>query len=156
MSSYRFANTERRFWFPLLAWIVLIYLFSTNSFSSSETSRFIVPLLKFLFPWLTASQLALGHLICRKGGHLLEYFVLGVLAWRTLGTGQTSQMKARMLVTSMIVLVALSDEFHQSFVPSRTSSVNDVGYDLVGGLAALFLISKPRNETRSLHSYSIL
>ena len=44
------------------------------------------------------------------------------------------------LVLVGLVLFAISDEFHQSFVPGRTASFMDIGLDLIGifcGLAVL-------------------
>jgi VanZ family protein len=43
---------------------------------------------------------------------------------------------------SLIVIYALLDEYHQSFVPSRTGSVYDSLIDSLGGLAALILVSR--------------
>ena len=57
---------------------------------------------------------------------------------------------------ALVLVVAVSDEFHQSFVPSRTSALTDVGYDFAGGMAALLLMSRLRNETRPLPSHSVL
>ena len=37
----------------------------------------------------------------------------------------------------LIVLHALLDEYHQSFVPSRTGSLYDSGIDIAGGLIGL-------------------
>ena len=39
---------------------------------------------------------------------------------------------ANTLILIGLVLFAVSDEFHQSFVPGRTASLMDVGLDLVG------------------------
>jgi VanZ family protein len=41
----------------------------------------------------------------------------------------------------LVVAYALSDEFHQSFYPSRTASIYDSMIDSVGGLAALVLLT---------------
>jgi VanZ family protein len=39
---------------------------------------------------------------------------------------------ANTLILIGLVLFAVSDEFHQSFVPGRTASLMDVGLDLIG------------------------
>jgi VanZ family protein len=143
-------------WIAPLLWIVVIFLFSTDSFSASGTSRFIVPALKFLLPFLSPEQLALGHAVCRKAGHVLEYFVLGIFLCRAFSRGSTDWMRTGFFAMALLLVVALSDEFHQSFVPSRTSALTDVGYDFAGGMAALLLMSRLRNETRPLPSHSVL
>ena len=154
MSLSRSPSTSR--WIALLAWIAVIFFFSTDSFSGSETSRIIVPVLKFLFPFLSPEQLNLGHAVCRKAGHVLEYFVLGVLVWRALHPDQAAWAKARLLAVGLVLTIALSDEFNQAFVPSRTSALTDVGYDVIGGMATLMLMSRLRNEPRALHSHPVL
>jgi VanZ family protein len=137
-------------------WIFAIFVFSTDSFSSGETSRIIVPALKFLFPSLSPEQLQMAHLICRKAGHVLEYLVLGVLAWRATSTTPFTGIKPEWLTAGLVLAVALSDEFHQSFVPSRTSALGDVGYDFFGGLLGLALMLRLRNEPRTIPSHSVL
>jgi VanZ family protein len=154
MSLSRLRTTSR--WLPLLLWIVVIFCFSTDTFSSAETSRIIVPTLKFAFPFLSPAQLEIGHLVCRKAGHLLEYFVFGILVWRAWSPADAGPMRPTWLMPVLILAVALSDELHQLFVPSRMSALTDVGYDLTGGILALLLMARLRNETRTLHSHSVL
>jgi VanZ family protein len=42
------------------------------------------------------------------------------------------------------LIVAIADEIHQSFIPTRDASITDVFLDLIGIALALFLISKCR------------
>jgi VanZ family protein len=140
----------------LLVWIFAIFLFSTDSFSSGETSRVIVPALKFLFPALSPEHLQVSHLICRKAGHILEYFVPGVPAWRATAATPALWIRPELLTVGLVLVVALSDEFHQSFVPSRTSALGDVGYDFFGGVMGLLLMLRLRNEPGTLPSHSVL
>lgn len=135
-------------WIALLAWIGVIFWFSTDSFSSAGTSRFLVPALQFLFPFFSPDQLEIAHAICRKAAHVLGYFILGVLAWRAISSAPLS--------LALVLAVAAGDEFHQSFVPSRTGTWMDVGYDLVGGMTGLLLMLRLRNETRDLPSHTVL
>jgi len=141
---------------PVLVWLLVIFCFSTDTFSSAHTSGIIIPTLKFVFPSLSPAQLDIGHIICRKAGHLLEYFVLGILVWRAWIPVQSGSMRPMLLMTALILAVALSDEFHQLFVPSRGSAWTDVGYDVIGGAIALMLMARFRNESRTLHSHSVL
>jgi VanZ family protein len=111
--------------------------------------------LKFLFPSFSPDQLQVAHVICRKAGHVLEYFVLGVLAWRATSTTPFA-VRPEWLTVALVLAVALSDEFHQSFVPSRTGALGDVGYDFFGGLMGLTLMLRLRNEPRTIPSHSVL
>jgi VanZ family protein len=69
----------------------------------------------------------------KKGGHALGYLLLGQAF--LYGIGQ--RKKAPWLALGLCILYAISDEFHQSFVPGRTSRVMDVGIDTLGSLVGL-------------------
>ena len=43
------------------------------------------------------------------------------------------------LALLLVVIYALLDEFHQSFVPSRTASIYDSAIDIAGGLTVLLV-----------------
>lgn len=80
------------------------------------------------------------HALIRKAGHVIEYFVLGLLLFRTFRGGSISSWNWRWSFFAVIVVVlwAASDEFHQSFVSTRTASAVDVGIDTAGGIFAQF------------------
>lgn len=123
---------------PVLLWMVFIFLMSTGEFTTENTSRFIEPVLRFLLPWAAPHTIAVLHGTIRKGGHLTEYFILGLLLFRAFRGDSKDQIDWRWAVWAMavVVLYASSDEFHQSFVPGRTASPIDVGIDTVGGIIA--------------------
>jgi VanZ family protein len=76
--------------------------------------------------------------ILKKGGHLVGYALLSISYWRALGFRQ----KQRWLAWCLTILYALTDEFHQSFVPGRYPSIWDVLlYDNLGALTSLWLLS---------------
>ena len=139
-SSLSAAKRFRQYWLPLLLMLTAIFFFSTDSFSSDQTSRFIVPILKFLAPNLSAVQVEFWHHVVRKAAHITEYCVLGILIYRALRLDVRSPATLRVVTVASVALVALLDEFHQSFVPSRTSSIFDVGYDCIGGVMAILLL----------------
>jgi VanZ family protein len=159
MRSERLENTEMswraRAWryVPLLLWMVLIFIFSTGGMSASNTSRIIRPLLLWLFPDITEERLLLAHFIVRKVAHFTEYAVLAVLAARAFSTSTRKTLHRGWFPASLalVVLYALSDEFHQRFVPSRTGSVYDSLIDMSGGLTALLLLllRQRRRDKRS-------
>jgi VanZ family protein len=137
-----------RAWTPVVLWMGFIFLMSTDVASASHTSRIIEPLLRLLHPDITPAGLDLGHLIARKCGHLSEYAVLALLARRALaksaaGTGWSWPAVAG--AWAIATAYAVTDEFHQAFVASRTSSAGDVLIDAIGaaaGLAAWFLLQR--------------
>src|SRR5436190_12892261 len=146
MSLYPSKNTKKSLaWFPVIAWMVVIFFFSTDTFSAAHTAGLIEGVLKFLFPSMTLSQLIFWHSVCRKVGHVTEYSILGFLAWRAFSTYPWGGVKPKLIAAAFVLAFAFSDELHQLFVPSRTSSLTDVGYDFIGGLIVLILLPRSRN-----------
>ena len=139
-------------WLPAIAWACLISFLSTDVFSSDHTSRFIIPVLHLLIPQASAETLELMHAIIRKSAHLTEYFILGVLLHRAL-RGDERGWKLRWALWAIAIAAAYAslDEFHQSFVPSRTASPWDALIDTIGGSTAQIVMrlwnSKKGNVT---------
>jgi len=126
-----------KYWLPVVVWTGLIFLGSTDVLSAEHTSRFLVPFLRWLDPQISWAALNSIQIIIRKLGHLTEYAILATLLWRAL---VSVHWKSSMLLTISLVgcaIFAASDEFHQSFVPSRTPSVHDVMIDICGAIIGL-------------------
>jgi VanZ family protein len=119
--------------------MALISLASSNEFSAGNTSRIVRPLLLWLFPNITEESLTLTHFLVRKAAHITEYAVLGWLSARAFAGSGHEFLRQRWFIAglTLVVLHALLDEYHQSFVPSRTGSLYDSGIDIVGGLVGL-------------------
>ena len=126
---------------PLIIWIVVILGLGSSLGSMNETSRYIRPLLDFLFPSSTPETLTYIHGIIRKLAHIVEYAFLGFLAFRAFQILAGDRLKAAIFALVLAVAVALMDEFQQSFNPSRTSSPYDVLLDIVGASAIILLYS---------------
>lgn len=127
---------------PLLVWMALIFFFSTGELSAGNTSRIVRPLILWLFPGTSEETLGLVHFFVRKGAHFTEYAVLALLAARAFLSSSQPPLRRHWFMWSLtlVVLYALSDEFHQTFVPSRTGSIYDSMIDITGGLTALLLL----------------
>ena len=129
-----------KYWMPAFLWMALIFLGSTDVLSAEHTSRFLVPFLRWLDPQITWATLNLAQTIIRKLGHVTEYAILAALLWRALRSGTDWKSKTWILFVVVWIgcaIFAASDEFHQSFVPSRTSSLHDVMIDICGALIGL-------------------
>jgi len=124
---------------PVIVWMFLIFAGSSDALSAEHTSRFLVPFLRWLDPSLSFETIATIHFTLRKLGHFTEYFILAALLWRALrGTFNALSRRLISAVTFLIAAAfAASDEFHQAFVPSRTSTVHDVMIDCVGAICAV-------------------
>jgi VanZ family protein len=127
-----------------MAWLAFISYASSGDFSAGNTSRIIGPLVLWLFPRTSPETLAVIHFITRKIAHFAEFAILGFLAARAFRTSPRAAIASRwfLICVTLIVVYALVDEYHQSFVPSRTASVWDSFIDMAGGLTALVIIRK--------------
>jgi VanZ family protein len=143
---------------PLVAWLIFISVASSDSFSANNTSRIIGPLVLWLFPNTSPETLAVIHFVTRKVAHFTEYAILAYLAARAFRTSPRPALANRWFLASLALVVcyALLDEYHQSFVPSRTASIYDSFIDMMGGLVALLVIRRryrsraPFNKTPPL------
>lgn len=127
-----------RAWIPTLLWLCVLALFSTDTFSAEHTGSVLTKILHALFGRISSRLFQEIHFLVRKTAHFVSYGTLGAFAffsWRA-----TFPMQRRWTIrwsTMALALVAVAaglDEFHQSFVPSRTSSLHDVFLDLMGGI----------------------
>lgn len=138
---------------PVVFWIAVIFFLSSDQGSMSQTSRFIRPLLEFLFPAAPEETLLIYHGYIRKAAHFTEYAILAFLAVRALSTPSAVRLHKWRYVLALLLVVAVAtiDEFHQSFEISRTGSIIDVILDISGGIvmiATLFLLKLPRIKHR--------
>lgn len=157
-------------WLPAVVWLGLIVVESTASLSAENTSRILYPLLHFLFN-LDPVRFLTWHAVLRKTGHVIGYAVLSLLLFRAWRATLPIRPDPRWSIVwarvsfAMTALVASLDEWHQSFIPSRTGSVRDVVLDSTAALGAqigLFLWLRrhgndkpdPSSTGTALHAYS--
>ena len=142
-------------WIAAILWMVLIAIESTDWLSFEHTSRILYPLLHFLIG-LDLARFEVVHHYIRKCGHFVGYFALSFLlfrAWRaTLRLPWAPRWTLRWATIAffMSALVASLDEWHQTFIPSRTGAISDVILDSCAALTAqvlifLYLTWKPRS-----------
>jgi len=122
--------------------MALIFYGSGDRGSFEHSSRILGPILRWLFPHLSDETLHSLVFMARKCGHLSEYAVLALLLWRALHWGRRNgaagwRWQEPGLALALAALYAASDEFHQSFVPSRQASIWDVMLDSCGAGLAL-------------------
>jgi VanZ family protein len=131
-----------RYWLPLVAWIAVIFTASTDVFSAQHTGSVIESIIASIIGHpLPSDQFEPLHFAIRKLAHLAEYAILGALAFRALRRNDRGwSMRWAMTAIAIAAVVAATDEFHQSFVPSRGASPVDVGIDTVGAAIAQLMI----------------
>ena len=92
-------------------------------------------------PHLHVTEGALD-LVLRKCAHVTVYALLAMACVRGLahhGLGQRAQLLGG---GAMALAYAISDEFHQTFVPGRSGAPRDVAIDLIGIAAGLLLLAR--------------
>ena len=149
-----------KYWLPVLGWLVVTFIGSTNVMSVEQTSPFIVPFLLWLKPGMTQQNIWEIIVFMRHCAHLSEYAILAFLTWRALRWGISASMRMSTLCGVVLLgcaLFAATDEFHQTFVKSRTPSVRDVLLDVAGAslgllIAAIFAKQRPKYSRTSTQS----
>jgi len=120
-------------WFPSAIWLAVIVVESTNLGSAEHTSRILYPIFHFLFG-VDPARSAAWNAFLRKVGHFVGYFTLSVLlfrSWRAtlprLSTRWCLQWATVAFLSAS--LVAVLDEWHQSYLKARTGTLSDVLLD---------------------------
>ena len=78
--------------------------------------------------------------IAAIAGHFVAYSVLAIFIRVAIGGLQPGR-RADVIAIALATLYGISDEFHQSFVPGRDSSVFDVAIDLLGASAGVIALN---------------
>jgi VanZ family protein len=137
-------------WWPVVVWLGIIRLESTDMASSSNTSGLLYAVLSFLVPHINPQYVELVNEALRKTGHFLGYGILGALvffALRNTNRDRNAPLLLRrwgiylhdswrvewlLLGMGVTVITASLDEIHQSFMASRTGRWQDVVLDACG------------------------
>jgi VanZ family protein len=106
------ASRALSLWLPVIVWAAVIFAFSS------------IPSL--------GTGLGVWDTILRKGAHMTEYAILGLLLLRALGR--------ELPALAVGVTYAISDEVHQHFVRGRHASPIDVLVDTVGLAIGIFVV----------------
>jgi VanZ family protein len=132
-------------WIAAALWLILIAIESSALLSAHNTSRFLFPLLHFIFG-MDWDHFEVWHFFIRKTGHVVGYAILSTLlfrAWRATLPAMADVRWAPRWATIAVLgtaFVASLDEWHQSFLPSRTGRWQDVVLDTCAGIAAQLII----------------
>lgn len=130
----------------------MIFFLSSGQGAMSNTSRFIRPLLEFLFPNSPEEIINIYHGYIRKCAHVTVYSALAFFAFRAFSTSAKYFLQNFWFPVSLILvfIIASLDEYNQSFLASRTSSPYDVLLDTLAGffMLTILLFYKNRRKNR--------
>ncbi|HYN15399.1 MAG TPA: VanZ family protein [Terriglobales bacterium] len=130
------------YWVPAVAWMAMVLGASSDPFSAKNTGEILHAVLAWIFGQMNAATFGLVHFLVRKSAHFTEYAILSALWFRAIRVHLSSLWRVRWALVGLVISlsVAILDELHQSFVPSRTGSTHDVLLDFCGAFFAQLLI----------------
>ncbi len=130
-------------WIAAALWIGIIAVESTDWLSAEHTGHLLYPVFHFLFG-MTLQRFEHFHHYLRKLGHFVGYFALSALlfrAWKsTLHLPRAWTLRWAAIAFAMAAFIASLDEWHQTFIPSRTGRFQDVILDSSAAFTAQILI----------------
>ena len=122
--------------FFLILWMIVIFMFSAQPHSGSVTHSILVDIFPMIQDNYTIDVL---NFIIRKSAHFTVYFILTFFCYSFLKE-YFYKVRWQLFFSVLFCFVySLTDEFHQYFVPGRTSSIKDCFIDTCGGLFFVFL-----------------
>ena len=131
-------------WLPVAVAVTVIALESTDTFSSEHTGGWLRPIVERLFGHFTDAVFWWGHHVLRKCGHFGGYGMVCLAFLRAwlLSLGRRDGLsvgswrwRGCLLAVASTFCVAGLDEWHQTFIPSRTGLFSDVLLDTCGAAA---------------------
>lgn len=139
-------------WLPTVIWLCVIASFSTDLFSASHTGSILWRILRAIYPGISLHTFRTIHFFVRKSAHFCTYGLLSVFAffsWRgTLPRPSRWSMRWCALALALTFLAASLDEFHQTFIPSRTGTFHDVVLDMAGAAFFQLLLAGVLSRSR--------
>jgi VanZ family protein len=135
---------------PSILVVLLVLVEGTQRFSIQNTAGYLEPFWFKHFSGLPYQRFWQFVEAVRKLGHLIGYGLVclaffGTSYWwlsrRQSGLsswGLKNRAAGWALVFTM--LLGSADELHQRYVPQRTSTITDVGFDVCGGYFALMIL----------------
>lgn len=131
-------------WTSTLIWMGIIFYLSSQSSSQSAhlstgLKNELLALLAHFIPGIENMELKSLDFFIRKNAHFIAYFILGILT--LLALIQSEARKPANLALLIGILYAVSDEFHQLFVPGRAGQFRDVLIDGAGAVLGILITS---------------
>lgn len=141
----------------------MLAAFSTDTFSAEHTGSILWKIVHAVYGRISERQFEVLHFLVRKTAHFASYGLLSVFAFYSWKAALPARRRWTLRWSALALLLTLAaaslDEFHQSFVPSRTASPRDVVLDMLGALFFQLLIAafawRGKESARSLRPGSV-
>lgn len=143
-------------WLMVASWAALVWWLGSDQFSAGTTSRYLGPLIDWLWPSASFEQRLALLMTVRKLAHPSVYAVLAGLAFRAaLVSGVSGLVRGAAIALAIAVSLAGLDELRQSRTRTRTGAASDVALDAAGVSAALAALSYVRRRGRLAAAASV-
>lgn len=135
------------YWILVVIWMIVIFYFSSqpggvsDSFSKNITEvivNFIANIINIPIDIAQQYLYSLNHII-RKIAHFTEYLILALLVINAFRESGVKKFKLYLYSFLLCILYAISDEFHQLFVPGRAGQLKDVLIDSLGSICGIYM-----------------
>lgn len=131
-------------WTATLVWMGIIFYLSSQPASQSAhlstgIKKELLSMLGHFVPGIENMELRSLDFYIRKNAHFIAYFILGMLTLLALVYSEARKPANLALIIGL--LYAISDEFHQLFVPGRSGQFRDVIIDGAGTVLGVLLTS---------------
>jgi VanZ family protein len=123
-------------WTAVVLWLVLIFYLSSqpaeesNGLSKSVTKIIVETVEKIVDVKEDINMVDRFNHLVRKYAHFMSYLILGILVNNALVVSNVNKTFKYSLL--FCIVYAISDEFHQLFVPGRGAQISDVIIDVFG------------------------
>lgn len=145
--------SKRKWWvLAAISWMITIFFFTQlPNFTGKNTEEVIKKVVvkeqsTLKIPSTNPPEINQLNLTVRKSTHVIVFGFLAFLLFKTFETYRFSFILSWLLT----VTYAITDEWHQSFMPGRVSTYRDVLFDSAGAfLVLLILIVTRSNQKRT-------
>ncbi len=134
-------------WLLVASWAALVWWLGSDQFSAGTTSRYLWPLIEWLWPSGSFEQRHALLMTIRKLAHPSVYAVLAGLSFRAaLVSGVSGLARGAAIALAIAISLAGLDELRQSRTRSRTGAALDVALDAAGASVALAALGYVRRR----------
>jgi VanZ family protein len=155
-------------WLPAIIIMIMIYIFSSKPAAiSGQSSLIVADYIYSAYENITGHVkvgagridvlMILDHMV-RKGAHITEYALLSLaIAWPLwISRFRLKGARLALITIGITVIYAVTDEYHQTFVPGRSGEIKDVLIDSIGAcigyLAFSIILAKYLKKSRKIQS----
>lgn len=127
-------------WIAVFIWMgIIFYMSHQPAHVSNELSKEVAKVIAVNFDMTANEEFQLGSFngMIRKYAHFFLYLILGMVVIFGLNKVGVRGKKAVLLSIAICVAFAITDEWHQLFVPGRGAQISDVLIDSCGAIVGV-------------------